>query len=266
MGSFAQPTRSLSNRVLSVSLLAALPLFSAACAEGEPTDPATVDRTAPGQVPTTPGTTTIPDPNANANANASTPTTTAPVLEKPGAGDLVITEVMLNPSEGEYAQWFEVYNSASRPRLLNGLTLRDGRYTVTARDCYGNETRTDNVHTIEDKNPIIVGAKSYAVLVRDRNTGIYSADVPANAVVYDYPAFNFWLNDKNLGIYIYDGSYLLTGVNFGRFINSVTKRGASIQLKQFGLPANDLSSYCQAWRPWAPNTDFGTPGQPNDCQ
>ena len=64
--------------------------------------------------------------------------------------------------------------------MLNGLTLKDGRYTVTARDCYGNETRSDNVYTIQDTNPIIVGAKSYAVLVRDRNTGTVLSNAEAS--------------------------------------------------------------------------------------
>jgi hypothetical protein len=260
MVSLTQSARSLSNRVFALSLSVALPMFSVACAEGEPDEAATVDRTNPTS--TTPATVVAPA----SSAAASTDNVTAPVLEKPGAGDLVITEIMLNPKNGEYAQWFEVFNTSSRPRMLNGLILRDGRYTVTARDCYGQETRSENVTTIQDVNPIIVGAKSYAVLVRDRNTGIYTANVPANAIVYDYPTFNFWLDDKALGIYIYDGSYLLTGVNFGRWINSVTKRGASIQLKQFGLPSNDLSSYCQSWRPWAQNSEFGSPGKEADCQ
>ncbi|MFO0679301.1 MAG: hypothetical protein U0169_22430 [Polyangiaceae bacterium] len=264
MGFTAFSSRLSSHRALALSLFAALATSTVACADGEEIDPATVDRATPG-AGTTPATVTTPGATA-ATGNDSSANATAPVIEKPGAGDLVITEVMANPKAGAYAQWFEVFNTASRPRMLNGLTLKDGRYTVTARDCYGNETRSDNVYTIQDTNPIIVGAKSYAVLVRDRNTATYTANVPANAVIYDYPTLDFWSAYPSAGIYIYDGSYLLAGINTGKFINNgFNKKGASIQLKQLGLPANDAASYCQSWRPWSPNSDFGSPGKESDC-
>lgn len=53
---------------------------------------------------------------------------TSSVLREPGAGDLIITEVMYNPSTSEPAgEWFEVHNPTGDQIMLDGLLISDSR-------------------------------------------------------------------------------------------------------------------------------------------
>ena len=45
--------------------------------------------------------------------------------KKPGAGDLVISEIMVDPNNGQQDEWFEVYNASGVPIEMDGLFFTD---------------------------------------------------------------------------------------------------------------------------------------------
>lgn len=70
------------------------------------------------------------------------------------AGDLIITEFMVNPSQvgDNVGEWVEVYNTTDKPIAINGWILKDN---------------VSPGHTIAATPPVVVPAKSYFVLAAD---------------------------------------------------------------------------------------------------
>ncbi|MDP3985673.1 MAG: lamin tail domain-containing protein, partial [bacterium] len=63
----------------------------------------------------------------DASNNTSSETVSIPVTPSPrapGAGDLLINEIVPNPSAGD--EWVEIKNTASEPLALGGMKIRDG--------------------------------------------------------------------------------------------------------------------------------------------
>src|SRR5262249_53004365 len=68
----------------------------------------------------------MPD-NFVAPVDANMPPIDAGGLMPPGQGDVLISEVMFNPSTAEpQTEWFEVYNTTSMQLLLSGVMIKDG--------------------------------------------------------------------------------------------------------------------------------------------
>jgi hypothetical protein len=162
---------------------------------------------------------------------------------------------MYNPSGSEPdTEWIEVYNAASGPRTLTGLTLRDG----------GGRT-----HTIA--GAVVIAAGRYGVLARTI-TGATAAKIPAASVLYEYgaggtPTTGVLLGNGSTGsIALLNASTTLASVSYGAFFGSQTVIGRSAQLKVLSTSAaSNAASWCLSGTVWATGADRGTPGAASDC-
>jgi hypothetical protein len=193
------------------------------------------------------------DQEDDAEADAVAPTG-SPSISTPAPGDLAITEVMLSPSGPEpESEWFEIYNRASTPRLLNGLTLEDG---------YGD------THVVSSTAAIVAPPAGYALFVRDEATAVQTL-VPAPAIVYAYgvglrSSQGIELDDGAAGdLSLWSGGTLLADVPYGMWDASWV--GRSIELATPQSDESDPGQWCLADAPWTSGSDDGTPGGPSDC-
>ena len=166
------------------------------------------------------------------------------------AGDLLITEVMYNPSGPEpTAEWIEVHNPGVVSRSLLGLTLFDS---------------AGRTHTITSN--IMVAPGAYAVLARKTtDTG-----VPVAKIVYEYglgvpPGSGIQLTNSNSGLVsIRDGATVVSEAKYGAF--GVGGEGATAQLKVPTYAGSQVAqNWCTSAKPWVAGADKGTPGEPSDC-
>lgn len=165
----------------------------------------------------------------------------------PDPGDIIITEIMQNPSKvydtlGEY---FEVYNVRDFDIDINGWEISDG----------GAEN-----HIIVNDGPLLVPPSGFLVL------GIESSVELNGGVAVDYQYSNILLGN---------GSDELTLTYKGALSDTVAwdggpqfpdPKGAAMNLapNKFSHTANDLgASWCEATTA-LPSGDFGTPGEAND--
>ncbi|SEW44088.1 VCBS repeat-containing protein [Cognatiyoonia koreensis] len=167
------------------------------------------------------------------------------VDETPDPDQLVITEIMQNPSavsdtNGEY---FEIFNAGSEPVDLNGYTISDN----------GADS-----HVIDNGGPLIVPAGGYIVLGRNGDSAT-NGGVPVD--------------------YVYSGVFLANGDDeiiltdtFGREIDRVEydggpafpdPTGAAMELIDPSLDNNVGANWEEADTPYG-DGDLGSPGQPND--
>jgi hypothetical protein len=194
------------------------------------------------------------DDRAAPDADAVGPSTYAPSTATPAPGDLAITEVMLSPSGPEPAsEWFEIYNLASSPRLLNGLTIQDG---------YGDTA------VVTSAAAVVVPAATYGLFVRDQAAAVQTL-VPAAAIVYAYGAgvaasAGIELDEGTAGdLSLWSNGTLLADVPYGMWDASWV--GQSLELATPQSDATDPNKWCIAQSPWASGSDDGTPGATNDC-
>ena len=128
------------------------------------------------------GTTPTPGGSATSSSGGTPPASSAP---KPTQGEVLVTEVMYDPSTPEPgSEWIEVYNAAPTARSLSGLTLFD---------------TAGRAHTIGAGVELAPGA--YKVLVRNQ-AGAVAAKVPAAAILYEYGAGV----DDSSGVLLVNGS------------------------------------------------------------
>ena len=184
---------------------------------------------------------------------------------KPTQGEIVISEVMYNPSGTETKEeWIELHNNAATERDLSGLKLKDGASPV-------------HYHTIRAGTVIAPGA--YVVFASEK-AGAIAAKVPAGVVVYDYNtgldvADRIVLGNSESGsIVLLDGVTEIARAKYG----SVAKLGAgaivhysapdgvSIQLKELTYAGSGVAAnWCYSPNAWVAGSDKGTPGAPSDC-
>lgn len=166
-------------------------------------------------------------------------------LDRPGPGDVVITEVMFNPSGPEpRSEWFELTNKTSAPLALDGLTIVDG---------------AGRTHVIASGTTLAPG--KYVVFARDKATAV-AQQVPSAAIVYEYgtglldTAGVLLLNSTSGGVSLKDGSQVIDDAPYGPLYS--TANGCSIQRDAKG-------SWCYSANAWASGADKGTPGAASDC-
>lgn len=161
-------------------------------------------------------------------------------------GDLVITEVMNDPSGSETdREWFELFNTTGAPIDIDGFTFSD--------------LGTDSF-TVNGGGPVVVPAGGYLVLGRN-------ADTAANGGVtvgYVYSGMALSNNDDEL--IISAGTIEVDRVAYDAGATFPDSPGASISLDpdQLDFSSNDDgASWCAATSVLA-SGDFGTPGAMND--
>ena len=168
-------------------------------------------------------------------------------------GDLVITEIMNNPSPVSDAtgEWFEIYNTTSTAIDINGWTLKDDG---------------TNTHIIDSSNgTTLVASGGYLVLGRSADSAVNGGS-PVN---YEYGEGGHTLgngsdevvlltpNDVEISRVDYDGGTTYPDLN-----------GQSMQLDPSSINEtdNDLgSNWCASTSSYGDGTgSLGTPGVAND--
>ncbi len=178
---------------------------------------------------------------------------TGPTVPKPAQGEVLITEVMYNPSGPEpKSEWFEVRNVATAPRDLGGLTIADG---------------AGRTHVIAANTVVAPGA--YVLFVRDRATAL-AQKVPSAAIDYEYgtgmadTAGIVLLNGSTGAVSIHDGSTTIAQAPYGGWF--AQPGGLSVQLKVLDYAKSaSQSSWCLSPSAWTTGADRGTPGAASDC-
>lgn len=179
------------------------------------------------------------------DTSASTP------ADEPAYGDLLITEIMFDPSalSDTYGEWFEIYNNSNRPVNLQNLIIR--------RD-------TVNTHTIADS--VVLAPGAYYVFKRN----IVATDVTSSYIYgsdISLPNTGAVLSIYNKGTEADPGA-LIFSVDYGGE-NFPALAGASISLNPNKLNAADAvsgTSWCTSTSTYVTG-DRGTPGVINDpCQ
>ncbi len=200
---------------------------------------------------------TTPDARESKDGSGGDSGGDATGVARPTPGELLITEVMYDPSGTEPdAEWIEVYNAAPTPRLLSGLQLKDG----------GNRTEA-----IPADPPFVLAPGQYAVLARDTAAAV-AALVPKGTILLEYGAGVavsrgvLLANGVGGAVWLMDGTTTIAGSLYGGWFNQTTPGGKSVQLKTLSLDASaQQASWCLSSNPWATGSDRGTPGAASDC-
>jgi hypothetical protein len=180
----------------------------------------------------------------------------APALPKPGAGELLVTEIMYSTFAPEPAsEWIELYSKATSVRSLSGLTLKDG----------GGRT-----HVIAGPPAgLTIAPGTYVVLARNK-TAALAAKVPASAIVYEYGtalpdnAGIVLANGSTGGLSVLDGTTTLVSVPYGPWFSQ--SGGSSIQLKALAAAQESANAgWCLSLNTWTTGSEKGTPGGASDC-
>jgi hypothetical protein len=189
--------------------------------KGSPGDP---NRTCPPVLPT--GQCTDPDSGD------------ARPIRNPAPGELVVTEVMADPSKvaDTAGEWIEVYATADLD--LNGLTVQAGssKSTIVAGEC----------------RPVAQG--SYAVLARSADPQVNGGLPAVDAII------GTSLPNSAATLTVHAGTTLIDSVSW-----TSTTAGVARQLSSDKLDAaanDDPASFCAATAPYGLG-DKGSPGQAN---
>lgn len=190
----------------------------------------------------TPGTANVACAAVTPSGNCTDPTTgNSRAIVTPAAGEVLITELMADPSavSDTVGEWFEVYAKANVD--LNGLELSNGttKTLVSSASCLAMQTGT------------------YAVFAHGSDPAI-NGGLPT-------PAATFGFSLGNSG-----GSLTMTLKSNGTEIDKVTwattSAGASSQLDPAKLDAtqnDDAANWCKATVGYGAGADKGTPGAAN---
>jgi hypothetical protein len=182
---------------------------------------------------------------SDADADATPP--------RPLPGEVLITEVMYDPSTPEPStEWLELYNTKATPLSLGDLTLVNG---------------VGRSHTIA--KGVVIAAGAYVVLARSR-AGAAAAKIRAESVLYEYgsglgdTAGVLLANGASGGIALRDGATVISEVLYGGWFSQA--EGRSVQRKAVSASASPSpATFCLSDNPWAAGSDKGTPGAAGDC-
>lgn len=192
---------------------------------------------------------TTPSNPSGSDSGSTPPPNNPPPPSAPqaGAGDIVVSEVMYNPSGAEPdTEWFEIRGTGSSAVALDGLTIVDG---------------SGSSHTISGgATPIVVNPGAYVVLARNKAAAT-TAGVPASAIVYQYAGVTL-ANGSTGHLTIKAGSTAIADVPFGSW--TAASNGESIELST-GMPPATAGDWCFAGSSWSTGSDLGTPGAASDC-
>ncbi len=163
-------------------------------------------------------------------------------------GDLVITELMVNPGASSDArgEWIEVKNTTNRELYLNGLVL-------------SSSTDGDS-HAIVSEDMLVLSASSILVMGNNGDTSVNGN------VTLDYVYSDMSLSNEIDDLTISAGDIVIDVVAWDDGDTMPDPEGASIQLDPFYLSAseNDVAEYwCDSVDAWGTGTDLGSPGEEN---
>ncbi|MBI4819640.1 MAG: right-handed parallel beta-helix repeat-containing protein [Deltaproteobacteria bacterium] len=193
--------------------------------------------------------------DASAGANRSVAPTGAPTSLYAFAverqldiqpGDLIVTEIMSNPTGSEtQREWVEIFNTSLHDIDLVGLVFAD--------------EGTDSV-TVTSPTPVIVGPGEYFVLGRSADTAL-NGGVPVS-----YVYSGFFLANTSDEVLITAGPTLVDRVAYDDGATFPDQEGHSMNLEPESLDFasnDDGASWCASSTALS-GGDFGTPGAQND--
>jgi hypothetical protein len=165
------------------------------------------------------------------------------------AGDLIITEIMNNPTAaGDPAgEWFEVVNDSGRVLILNGLTI----YSSVDGDS----------HQVESSSLIELAPGDYFVFGYDDDK-ILNGGTPV-----DYQYKNVSLSNESDELVILADTITIDKVTWDDGASMPDVAGSSMMLDPGYISnvINDLPTYwCAATEQWSATSDLGSPGQENE--
>lgn len=165
----------------------------------------------------------------------------------PESGDIVINEIMNNPSPESASdtkgEWFELFNTAGSDIDINGWMITDN---------------SEHDHIINNGGPLIISAGGYLVLARN-------ADFATNGGVnadYQYPT-NWSLGNSGDAIILLNGATEIDRVEYDGGPNFPDPDGVSMNLHNPYLDNNVSTNWCEAVSVFG-DGDKGTPGSQND--
>jgi len=164
-----------------------------------------------------------------------------------GPGDVVINEIMQNPSAvaDSAGEWFELFNTTDRSFDLNGWTIMD------------NDV---DVHVIVNGGPLVIPAGGYLVLGNNGDPGTNGGV----SVDYVYGGSFFLANGADEVVLLDDVLTEIDRVEWDGGVTFPDPTGASMALQDPALDNNVGANWCEASTPFGAG-DLGTPGAANDC-
>ena len=162
-------------------------------------------------------------------------------------GDLVITELMINPelSSDPNGEWIELLNVSDRTLYLDGLRL------VT----------TTGEHAVASDSLVALEPGGYALLASNGDRNANGGLIPD----YAYEALISLTNESG-GLSIYAGGVLLDEVFWddGETFPDASGASASLDPDFLNISDNDQGGlWCPGEEPWSVGTDRGSPGSLN---
>ena len=162
------------------------------------------------------------------------------------AGDLIVTEVMADPSGSESLQeWFEIHNTTLGPIDVDGMVFADN----------GSDS-----FTVAAGGPLVIAGGGYMVFGRSDDTMV-NGGVPV-----DYVYSGFLLVNTDDEVVIRAGSTEVDAVAYDDGVTFPDMQGHSMSLDPNSLDFSsndDGASWCLA-STMLSGGDFGTPGAAND--
>jgi Putative metal-binding motif/Lamin Tail Domain len=165
------------------------------------------------------------------------------------AGDLIITEIMNNPTAAgdPYGEWFEVVNDSGRVLVLNGLEI--------------TSTTDGDSHQVESNDLIELAPGDYFVFGYEDDT-VLNGGTPV-----DYQYADVSLSNESDEITISAGTVAIDKVTWDDGAAMPDLSGTSMMLDP-GYTSNiinDLPTYwCAATEQWSVTSDMGSPGSENE--
>lgn len=163
----------------------------------------------------------------------------------PGPGEILITEIMVNPEMVSDAngEWFELWNSTKRDLLLNGLVLKDAG---------------SNMHVMSSTENLVIPANSYWVLAKNGD------EWTNGGVQADYIYQNFTLsNTSDQVIIATSNGTLVDQVSYGAGWPVVSGASMELQPDCLSFSENDQSEHWFQARTAFGAGDKGSPGKAN---
>jgi endonuclease I len=173
-----------------------------------------------------------------------------PGVESASAAQLVINEIMQNPStvNDSDGEWFELYNPSQVAVDINGWTIRD------------SDPTNPDIHVITNGGPLLVPPGGFLVLGINDDLAV-NGGVPVD---YVYDPTDFFLANSSDEIVLLDASLTeVDRVDYDGGPSFPDPTGASMELARDRLSENHLgASWREAHTPYG-DGDLGTPGAAN---
>lgn len=165
-------------------------------------------------------------------------------------GDLVITELMINPLavDDTLGEWLELYNATPDTIKLDGWILTDG---------------AGDSHTIASAGELAIAPKSYLVI----GTHAEKSENGNIALDYTYDGTLIFTDEADV-VSLYAGTVLVDAVGYGATGFPTTPVGSSLQLDNAAYSADsndDGSQWCASTDTIQGSSDKGTPGEANSA-